>query len=204
MSQRREPAAIVRCPWPGIADPDYARYHDAEWGVPLADDLRLFEKMVLEGFQSGLSWLTILRKRDNFRRAFHGFDAKRIASYGARDVARLMGDAGIVRNRLKIEATIDNARAYLALSQREPFARFVWGFAPEPAASARAAHGDIPAATDASKALSKALKKEGFRFVGPTTMYAFMQSVGMVNDHLVSCHRHGPCAKAQARFRRPR
>lgn len=204
MSKLRQPADLVRCPWPGIADPEYARYHDEEWGVPLADDVRLFEKMVLEGFQSGLSWLTILRKRDNFRRAFHGFEPARIARYTSKDVARLMGDAGIVRNRLKIEATIDNARAYLALSKRETFAGFVWGFAPLPAPSRRSEHRDIPAATDASKALSKALKKEGFRFVGPTTMYAFMQSVGMVNDHLSACHRHGPCAEAQTRFRRPR
>ncbi len=204
MSKRREPAEVVRCPWPGIADPQYARYHDEEWGVPLADGKRLFEKMVLEGFQSGLSWLTILRKRNNFRRAFHGFDAKQIAAFGAKDIAQLMDDAGIVRNRLKIEATVDNARAYLALSKREPFARFVWSFAPEPAPSRHTAHADVPAATDASKALSKALKAEGFRFVGPTTMYAFMQSVGMVNDHLAGCHRHGPCAEAQACFRRPR
>src|SRR5262245_37460857 len=119
---------LKRCPWAGIADADYARYHDEEWGVPKSDDRALFEKLVLEGFQSGLSWLTILRKRDNFRRAFDGFDAARIAGYKAKDIARLMADAGIVRNKLKIEATIDNARALLRLQQRTPFAAFVWSF----------------------------------------------------------------------------
>ena len=193
-----------RCPWPGIADPEYARYHDEEWGVPLTDDRLLFEKMVLEGFQSGLSWLTILRKRENFRRAFHDFDTARIARYGAKDYARLMADAGIVRNRLKIESTIDNAKAYLALSKHTPFSHFIWSFVPgQPVQNNVAAFKDIASQTEHSTALSKALKKEGFRFVGPTTVYAFMQSSGMVNDHLVSCPRHKACAKLQKALKVP-
>jgi len=201
MTTTHEP---VRCTWAGISDSLYAHYHDTEWGVPHADDRAMFEKLVLEGFQSGLSWLTILRKRENFRRAFHGFDAERIARYGDADVARLMADAGIVRNRLKIEATIDNARAYLKLSDRTGLATFLWGFLDgRPLVNARAIHQDIPAETDVSKRISKALKAEGFRFVGPTTVYAFMQSSGMVNDHLVSCHRHAPCAALQKKFRVP-
>ncbi len=193
-----------RCPWPGITDPEYARYHDEEWGVPLTEDRALFEKIVLEGFQSGLSWLTILRKRENFRRAFHRFDATRIARYGAKDIARLMNDAGIVRNKLKIESTIDNAKAYLALSKHTPFSYFLWSFAPELSIRNDVEEFKaIPAQTEQSKALSKALKKEGFRFVGPTTVYAFMQSSGMVNDHLVSCPRHKACAKLQLKLRIP-
>lgn len=195
----------TRCPWPGIADPEYTRYHDEEWGVPHADDRRLFEKLVLEGFQSGLSWLTILRKRPNFRAAFHDFDAERIARYGDRDKARLMADTGIVRNRLKIDATIDNARAYLKLRDKTTLAAFLWGHLDgRPLIHQRASFKDVPAETDVSKAISKALKKEGFRFVGPTTLYAFMQSSGFVNDHLVSCHRHEACAKLQRSFRGPK
>jgi len=194
--------ALVRCTWPGLADPLYTRYHDTEWGVPHANDRAMFEKLVLEGFQSGLSWLTILRKRDAFRKAFHDFDAERIARYGEKEFARLMADAGIVRNRLKIEAARDNARAYLKLSERTGLAKFLWGFLDgRPIVNERRAHGDIPAETELSKRMSKALKAEGFRFVGPTTVYAFMQSTGMVNDHLVGCHRHGPCAALQSRFK---
>jgi DNA-3-methyladenine glycosylase I len=204
MSKSKKPPP-ERCPWAGIGDPVYARYHDEEWGVPHADDVRLFEKLVLEGFQSGLSWLTILKKRDNFRRAFDGFDAERIARYGARDRARLMGDAGIVRNRLKIDATIDNARAYLKLRERTSLAAFLWSFLEDgPIQSNARSMSDLAPATDESKRISKALKTEGFRFVGPTTVYAFMQSVGMVNDHLVSCHRHAPCAKLQRSFKPPK
>lgn len=191
---------LPRCPWTGI-DALYQRYHDEEWGVPHTDDLRLLEKLVLEGFQSGLSWLTILRKRDNFRRAFSGFDPERIARYGAKDVERLMGDSGIVRNRLKIEATIDNAKAYLALRERTTLARFLWDQIDGRAiANRHASMADVPAVTAESKAISKSLKAAGFRFVGPTTVYAFMQSVGMVNDHLVGCHRHNACAKLQREF----
>jgi DNA-3-methyladenine glycosylase I len=193
-----------RCPWAGIADSEYARYHDAEWGVPKTDDRALFEKMVLEGFQAGLSWITILRKRENFRKAFHAFDPERIVRYGAKDVARLMADAGIVRNRLKIEATIDNAKAYLKLAERTSLAAFVWGMIDgKPRVNTFSSLKQVPAETEDSKRLSKALKKEGFRFVGSTTMYAFMQASGMVNDHLVSCPRHAPCAKLQRALKVP-
>lgn len=191
----------VRCTWPGLSDPIYTLYHDTEWGVPQGDDVRLFEKLILEGFQSGLSWLTILRKREHFRAAFDCFDAEKIAGYGERDVARLMADAGIIRNRLKIEGAILSAQAYLKLREEQTLADFVWGFAPKTSReTAFHTHATVPAQTDASLELSKALKKRGFRFVGPTTMYAFMQSVGMVNDHLATCHRHGPCGKLQAKF----
>jgi len=198
-------AELTRCPWSGIADSEYARYHDEEWGVPKTDDVALFEKIVLEGFQSGLSWLTILRKRDNFRRAFDNFDAARIARYKAKDIARLMADAGIVRNSLKIEATIDNARALLKLQERTSLAAFLWGFIDgRPQINEHRSFKGIPTETPTSKALSKALKAEGFRFVGPTTVYAFMQASGMVNDHLVSCHRYEPCAELQRRFKMSR
>lgn len=198
------PRKIERCPWTGIDDPEYACYHDSEWGVPLTDDRALFEKLILEGFQSGLSWLTILRKRDNFRRAFHGFDPEKIARYRERDISRLMNDAGIVRNRMKIEATIDNAKAYLALAKRQPFAHFVWGFIDgKPKQNALKRLKDAPAQTETSLHISKALKREGFRFVGPTTVYAFMQSSGMVNDHLIDCPRYAPCARLQAKLRIP-
>jgi DNA-3-methyladenine glycosylase I len=195
---------VIRCPWAGIADTEYARYHDEEWGVPKTDDRALFEKLVLEGFQSGLSWLTILKKRENFRRAFDGFDAARIARYKAKDTARLMADAGIVRNKLKIEATIDNARALLKLQERSSLAAFLWGFLDgRPQINQHRSFGTIPAETPTSKAISKALKAEGFRFVGPTTVYAFMQATGMVNDHLIGCHRYEPCAALQRRFKAP-
>jgi DNA-3-methyladenine glycosylase I len=153
---------------------------------------------VLEGFQSGLSWRIILRKRDGFRRAFEGFEPQRIARYGARDVARLMQDEGIVRNRAKIEATIDNAKAYLNLCKRMALKEFLWGFLEDgPVQNHFRSMGEIPPQTDLSQRISKALKAEGFRFVGPTTVYAFMQSAGMVNDHLIDCHRYAACAKLQ-------
>lgn len=192
---------LERCPWAGIDDPLYARYHDEEWGVPHADEHRLFEKLTLEGFQAGLSWITILRKREAFRRAFHDFDPVRIARYTEKDVARLMADAGIVRNRLKVEATIDNAKVYLALRKQWTLASFLWEHAGgKPLINRAEKFGDVPATTDVSLRLSKALKKTGFRFVGPTTVYAFMQSTGMVNDHLVGCPRHAVCAKLQRAF----
>jgi DNA-3-methyladenine glycosylase I len=195
----------VRCPWVGIADAEYQRYHDEEWGVPHADDRLLFEKLVLEGFQSGLSWLTILRKRPSFRAAFDDFDATAIARYTDADKARLMADTGIVRNRLKIEATIDNARAYLRLRERTTLATFLWNFLDgRPIVHQRRAMTEVPPQTELSKTISKALKKEGFRFVGPTTLYAFMQSSGFVNDHLVDCHRHAACADLQRAFEGPR
>ena len=194
----------VRCPWVGTADRDYVRYHDEEWGVPLSDERALFEKIVLEGFQSGLSWLTILKKRENFRRAFDGFDARRIARYGAKDIARLMGDPGIVRNRLKIEAAVANAQALLTLRSGTTLADFLWGFLDgRPLINRHRSRKTIPAVTEISTAMSKGLKARGFRFVGPTTIYAFMQSAGMVNDHLITCHRHGPCAKLQRAFKLP-
>lgn len=200
VSASSEPAldAIPRCPWPGIEDPEYARYHDEEWGVPKTGDRELFEKIVLEGFQAGLSWLTILRKRESFRQAFHGFEPERIARYTDKDRARLMADPGIVRNRLKIEATIDNARAYLALRDQQSLSQLIWGHVDgRPIINRHTAFADVPAQTDISKAISKTLKQRGFRFVGPTTMYAFMQASGLVNDHLVTCPRHAACTHLQ-------
>lgn len=196
---------IIRCGWVGIADAEYTRYHDEEWGVPKSDDKALLEKLILEGFQAGLSWITILRKRENFRNAFHGFDAEKVACYGARDVERLMTDAGIVRNRMKIEATIDNAKAYLKLREHTSLAKFLWDFLDgKPLIHERATMRDIPPESPESKAISKALKGEGFRFVGPTTVYAFMQSSGFVNDHVVGCHRHAACAALQRKFKAPK
>ena len=194
-----------RCTWPGLEHPEYIHYHDTEWGVPVADSQKLFEKLILEGFQSGLSWLTILRKRETFRAAFHNFDAARIARYTDKDRARLMADAGIIRNRLKIDATIDNAKAYLALQEKRELAAVLWDyFDGKPQINAYAAHKDVPPQTDLSARISKALKTEGFRFVGPTTVYAFLQSMGFINDHLTSCHRHAACAKLQRRFKAPK
>jgi DNA-3-methyladenine glycosylase I len=197
-------AELVRCPWHGIADPIYTAYHDTEWGIPKTDEVALFEKLVLEGFQSGLSWLTILKKRDTFRAAFDQFDAEKIARYGDKDKARLLVDAGIIRNRLKIDATVDNARALLKLQDRTTLAEFLWGFLDgRPQINKYKAFGDVPPQTELSMRISKALKAEGFRFVGPTTMYAFMQASGMVNDHLVGCHRHASCAAMQQSFKFP-
>jgi DNA-3-methyladenine glycosylase I len=188
---------IERCPWAN-GDADYARYHDEEWGVPMTEARALFEKLTLEGFQAGLSWLTILRKRENFRKTFYNFNAERIARMTQSDVARLMNDAEIIRNRAKIEAAISNAKAYLALAERNDFSRFLWGFLDgRPIINRLTSFKGAPAETDLSKRISKALKAEGFRFVGPTTIYAFMQSTGMVNDHLVACPRHAACAKLQ-------
>ena len=187
---------VSRCGW-SLGDPLYIEYHDREWGVPVHDDRLLFEFLVLEGAQAGLSWLTILRKRENYRRAFHGFDAKRVARYGARDVRRLLGDAGIVRNRQKIEAAIKNARAFLEV-QREfgSFDRYIWGFVDgRPIQNARKSVKEVPARTAESDALSADLKKRGFGFVGSTICYAHMQATGMVNDHLVDCFRYRALAK---------
>lgn len=192
-------ADLERCPWAGATGSEYARYHDEEWGVPMTSDSALFEKLTLEGFQAGLSWITILRKRDSFRKAFHNFDAERIARFTERDINRLMNDEGIVRNRAKIEASISNAKAYLAISERMPFSRFMWGLIDgRPIVNSLKSIKDAPTETEASRRMSKALKAEGFRFVGATTLYAFMQSTGMVNDHLVTCFRHAPCAKLQS------
>jgi DNA-3-methyladenine glycosylase I len=185
-----------RCAWPG-EDPLLVSYHDEEWGVPERDDARLLEKLILDGAQAGLAWITILRKREGYRRAFAGFDAERIARFGARDVRRLLADPGIVRNRLKVAAAIDNARAYLALQEEGPgFSRFLWGFVDNSPRQNRWLHlKDLPAETAESTALSRALRERGFKFVGPTICYAFMQATGMVNDHLVSCFRHRQVAR---------
>ena len=185
---------LRRCGW-SVSTPDYMAYHDDEWGRPVRDDVRIYEKICLEGFQSGLSWLTILRKRDAFRRGFAGFDPEVVARYGPADVERLLGDAGIVRHRGKIEATIANARGTLrAQNEHGSLAALVWSF--EPRRRGRQVPkrlGDLPGSTVESKALSKALAAIGFRFVGPTTAYAAMQSLGLVNDHLSGCHARGVC-----------
>ncbi len=193
---------VRRCWW-ATSDPLYVAYHDDEWGRPVGDDARLYEKLVLEGFQSGLSWLTILRKRENFRRAFRGFDPAQVARFGARDVARLLADAGIVRHRGKIEAAIQNARAVRDVQrERGSFAAHVWSFAPAPARAPRG-RAAIPAVTDASIALARDLKGRGFCFVGPTTAYAFMQAMGIVNDHLAGCASRAPCERARRLFMAP-
>ncbi|MBI3094897.1 MAG: DNA-3-methyladenine glycosylase I [Rhodocyclales bacterium] len=180
-----------RCPWCGD-DPLYVLYHDTEWGVPCHDERTLFEFLILEGAQAGLSWITILRKRENYRRAFDNFDPARIARYGEQDVARLLGDAGIVRNRLKIAASISNARATLELyEQGGSLDQLLWAFVDgRPRINRRRRLAEIPAITPQAEALSKELKRRGFRFIGPTVVYAHMQATGMVNDHLVSCPRH--------------
>jgi DNA-3-methyladenine glycosylase I len=179
------PDGVARCWW-GASSEEYAAYHDQEWGKPVRDDDALYEKLCLEAFQSGLSWITILRKRENFRAAFAGFEIARVADFGDDDVARLMGDAGIVRNRAKIEAAIANARAALEIDLTE----LLWSFAPsaQPRPRTRA---DVPAVTPESKAMAKELKKRGFKFVGPTTAYALMQACGLVDDHIVGCPAGG-------------
>jgi DNA-3-methyladenine glycosylase I len=178
-----------RCPW-GLAAPEFVAYHDDEWGWPLHGDRELFERLTLEAFQSGLSWLVIFRKREGFRRAFLDFDAGRVAAFTGEDVQLLMNDQGIVRNRAKIEATIRNARAMLELDT--PLDELLWSFAPPPGRPRPATAADVPAITPESTAMSKALKKRGFAFVGPTTCYAMMQAVGMVDDHIVGCWRAEP------------
>jgi DNA-3-methyladenine glycosylase I len=183
---------LPRCEWAAWGDDLMLGYHDQEWGVPLHDDRALFELLILEGAQAGLSWTTILRKRDNYRRAFDGFDFEKIASYREADVARLLADAGIVRNRLKITSAIDNARAFIAV-RREfgSFDTYVWGFVGgQPKLNARKSLRELPATTPDSDAMSKDLKKRGFRFVGSTICYAFMQATGLVNDHEVTCFRY--------------
>jgi DNA-3-methyladenine glycosylase I len=183
-----------RCPWCGT-DPLYVAYHDEEWGVPEWDSRALYEKLVLDGFQAGLAWITILRKRDAFRSGFAGFRPEIVASWGEPEVVRLLGDAEIVRHRGKIEAAIDGARAWLRIEEREGFDRFVWKFVDgRPVQTQRGDMSDIPAQTETSVALSRALKAEGFRFCGPTIVYAFMQAVGMVNDHITRCPRHAQVA----------
>jgi DNA-3-methyladenine glycosylase I len=198
---------VVRCWWGGGDHLEYRAYHDDEWGMPVTDDVRLFEKLVLEGFQSGLSWLTILRKRDAFRRAFAGFDFHVVARFGAKDVERLLDDASIVRHRGKIESTINNARRALELVEAEgSLAAFVWRFEPpdadRPTAMTRDALIEL-AQTDASRALAKELKRRGWSFVGPTTVYAFMQAMGLVNDHLEGCDARSRVESARSELARP-
>lgn len=186
----------IRCPWPGT-DPLYVAYHDEEWGVPEYDDRALFEKLVLDGFQAGLSWITILRKREAFRRAFDDFAPEKIARYRKKKVEALMRDAGIVRNRMKIEGAITSARAWLRIMETgDGFAPFLWDFVGgKPLINRYRGMRDIPAETDLSRAISKELKARGFKFCGPTIVHAFMQATGMVNDHLTGCPRHAACAK---------
>jgi DNA-3-methyladenine glycosylase I len=188
-------ASPRRCPWP--QKPLDIEYHDKEWGRPHHDDRALFELLILEGAQAGLSWTTVLAKRENYRKAFDGFDAKRIATYDARKTATLLADPGIVRNRLKIAATIRNARAFLAVqSEFGSFDRYLWSFVGwAPRVNRRRGRGDVPASSAQSDAMSKDLKARGFKFVGTTICYAFMQASGMVNDHLVGCFCHAECAK---------
>lgn len=182
---------LHRCPWPK-EDPLYVAYHDDEWGVPEYDDRALYEKLMLDGFQAGLSWITILRKRENFRRAFDGFEPEKIARYTPKKVERLMQDAGIVRNRAKIEGAMLSARAWLEVMETGPgFSPLLWGFLDgKPKVNRFRSTAQVPAETPVSRAMSKELANRGFKFVGPTIVYAFMQAVGMVNDHLVTCHRH--------------
>jgi DNA-3-methyladenine glycosylase I len=190
---------VARCWWADSA-PDYRAYHDHEWGCPVAQDTTLFEKLCLEGFQAGLSWLTILRKREAFRTAFAGFDFNRVARFTENDVARLLADAGIVRNRAKIEATLQNAKQAVELVQETgSLAAYVWSFEPGP----RSSHDEMPALSDESKALAQDLKRRGWRFVGPTTVYAFMQAMGLVNDHLHGCEARSAVEQARARFTPP-
>ena len=192
----------LRCPWPG-EDPLYMAYHDTEWGVPEYDDQALFEKLILDGFQAGLSWITILRKRDNFRKAFDDFDPAKIAKYNAKKIEALMNDAGIVRNRAKIEGAVKSAKAYLKIMDEGGFSKFLWDFIDgRPKVNAFKTTASVPAATPVSTAMSKELIARGFKFVGPTIVYAFMQATGMVNDHLVTCHCHGKCGKMKKPARR--
>jgi DNA-3-methyladenine glycosylase I len=186
---------MERCGWAG-PEQIYLDYHDTDWGVPEYDSRALWEKLVLDGFQAGLSWLTILKKRENFRTAFAGFNPNIIATWGEEDVARLLRDAGIIRHRGKIEATIGNARVWQKIEQREGFDSFLWNYVDgSPLQNQWETQADVPAFTDLSTQIAKDLKKEGFRFCGPTIVYAFMEAVGMVNDHLVTCHRHDEVAK---------
>ncbi|MCP4937398.1 MAG: DNA-3-methyladenine glycosylase I [bacterium] len=194
---------LSRCPWVGPQD-IYIRYHDEEWGIPVGDDRTLFKKLMLEGFQAGLSWITILNKRERFVHCFDEFDPQKIAQYGSQKVDELMLDTGIVRNRAKINAVIGNAKAYLKLAEIQSLGSFFWDFVDgETIDNAVAQIGDIPGKTTVSEKLSKALKQKGFRFCGPVGVYALMQSAGLVNDHLVNCHRYEPCRVLAKKFEAP-
>ncbi|WP_420640861.1 DNA-3-methyladenine glycosylase I [Candidatus Leptofilum sp.] len=182
----------VRCAWCGTTDPLYIRYHDEEWGVPIYDDRLLFAKLILDGAQAGLSWITILRKRENYWAAFDQFDPEKIARYDDAKIAELLQNPGIVRNRLKVQSAVKNARGYLEIMEKESsFSRFLWDFVDGcPIQNSWRSMAEVPAETAESQAMSKELKKRGFSFVGPTIVYAFMQAVGMVNDHVVDCFRY--------------
>jgi DNA-3-methyladenine glycosylase I len=195
MPPLHHPDGLSRCPWAGT-DPLYVAYHDQEWGVPEFDDRALYEKLVLDGFQAGLSWITILRKRENFRRAFDGFDPEKIARYTPKKIHALINDAGIVRNRMKIEGAVASARAYLDLVEKGPgLSHLLWDFlGGKPKINRFRSRSQVPAETPLSRAMSKELAARGFKFCGPTIVYAFMQATGMVNDHLVRCHRHAALA----------
>jgi len=189
----------LRCPWPG-SDPLYVAYHDEEWGVPEWDGRALYEKLILDGFQAGLSWITILRKREAFRRAFADFDPHAIARFGPAEVEALMVDAGIVRNRAKIESAIRSARAWIEIEQKQGFSNYLWDFVDGAPVRNRLRHmGEAPTESEMSRRLSKDLRARGFNFCGPTIVYAFCQAVGMVNDHLVDCWRHEACAALSKR-----
>lgn len=194
------PDGIRRCTW-ATQDPIYVAYHDEEWGVPEWDDRALYEKLMLDGFQAGLSWITILRKRENFRRAFSDFDPEKIARYTPKKIERLMQDAGIVRNRAKITGAVNSARAFLKIMDSGPgFSDMLWKhLAGKPKDNKFRERKQIPTESEVSRAMSKELLSHGFKFVGPTIVYAFMQAVGMVNDHLTTCHRHAACAKLAKR-----
>ena len=203
----RHPDGVARCWWAG-SDPLYVRYHDSEWGCPIGDDSRLFEKICLEGFQAGLSWLTILRKREAFRQLFAGFDIERVARFGARDIERLLADSGIVRHRGKIESAVNNARrASAIIDEYGSLAAYLWQWEPTPESRPRQLTKTALmrlGTTPGSTALSKDLKRRGWTFVGPTTMYAFMQAVGLVNDHIDRCASRSVVEAVRARFKRPR
>ena len=208
MTSKQEAAAErVRCGWCGTLE-DYCHYHDNEWGYPVDDDRRLFEKLCLEGFQAGLSWLTILRKRESFRKAFANFDIEKVARFGERDIQRLLGDAGIVRHRGKIEAAINNAqRAAELLETESSLAAYFWRYEPDPASRPRVLTPEVlraMATSPESAALSKDLKRRGWRFVGPTTMYALMQAMGLVNDHMDGCWARAEALRARKAFKVPR
>jgi DNA-3-methyladenine glycosylase I len=194
------PDGKTRCWWPGV-DPLYVTYHDTDWGVPETDDRALFEKLVLDGFQAGLSWITILRKRENFRRAFDGFDAQAMVRYSPEKLHSLMQDAGIVRNRAKIEGVVPSARVFLDIQEKEGFANYLWKFVDgRPVQNNLISRASVQAETKVSQAISKDLKARGFTFCGPTIVYAFLQACGLVNDHLVGCYRHQEVAELGQKF----
>jgi DNA-3-methyladenine glycosylase I len=198
------PDGKTRCWWPGV-DPLYVAYHDTDWGVPETDDRALFEKLVLDGFQAGLSWITILRKRENFRKAFDGFDAQTMVRYSPEKLHSLMQDAGIVRNRAKIEGVVPSARVFLDIQEKEGFANYLWKFVDgRPVQNNLVTRANVQAETKVSQAISKDLKARGFTFCGPTIVYAFLQACGLVNDHLTGCYRHGEVTELGSKIVMPK